>query len=222
MSLNELFEGPIPYLVVNNQKVILAKTLGLVLGYSAEGQKLVSLARGPYWNMPPGLRITLVGAELRAVKDRYPQHIPNFANACTFFTVKGAAFVLAKTRKTRISADTVVYFVQGELNCNIKIGSTSNLKRRLSSLQNSSPTPLTLLCSVPGSKSTETRFHDWFQPYRLWGEWFSPAPELTGFIDQVQKGLTSYPWGTGSFEIEDVNSTMDGFDESYPELSASA
>jgi len=53
-----------------------------------------------------------------------------------------------------------------------KIGRSTEVERRLRTLQNSSPTNLQLLWSTPGGKALENALHRHFAPIRLHGEWF--------------------------------------------------
>lgn len=63
----------------------------------------------------------------------------------------------------------------------VKIGSTRNLKQRLSALQTSSPTKLSGLfcgqCSVPNARLVEMAAHKELSADRLAGEWFGATPE---------------------------------------------
>lgn len=69
----------------------------------------------------------------------------------------------------------------------IKIGFTTNLKNRLSSIQTYAPQKLRLYVSFAGSVSDEKRLHQRFSAYRQNGEWFELSQELQTFID-VAKG----------------------------------
>ena len=54
----------------------------------------------------------------------------------------------------------------------IKIGYTSNLKSRLSSLQNGSAVLLDVLAAWPGGPQQEKALHAKLSSYRAYGEWF--------------------------------------------------
>ncbi len=71
-----------------------------------------------------------------------------------------------------------VYFVQGESGGPIKIGYTTNMKRRIILLQNGYPEKLVVLALTPGTKETEEVIHIELQKHRLHGEWFAPHAEV--------------------------------------------
>ena len=76
-----------------------------------------------------------------------------------------------------------VYFVQsGGEQGPIKIGSTSNVKGRIASLQTAHPEPLRVRLLVPGNTETELAFHRRFAEFRMSGEWFRADPALLEFI----------------------------------------
>lgn len=74
----------------------------------------------------------------------------------------------------------MVYFIQGRITKNIKIGHTKrdDLSGRLQELQSASPDQLNLLLVIEGDKRFEWSLHRRFAKYRLHGEWFSPSSEL--------------------------------------------
>lgn len=78
-----------------------------------------------------------------------------------------------------------VYFIRAQSG-DIKIGCTSNVKRRLKALQTSAGEPLELLATMPGKHAAETRLHQRFHHLRKSGEWFSPAPELLAFVESLE------------------------------------
>ena len=86
--------------------------------------------------------------------------------------------------------EQVVYFAQGAISQLIKIGTTTNLKKRLQALRTGSPEPLVLLGAIPGGDQEERELHQRFSSQRINGEWFSPSPELlraaAGELDSSQ------------------------------------
>lgn len=75
-----------------------------------------------------------------------------------------------------------VYFIQSDAGL-VKIGKTSNIKKRMSSLQGSSPVELKLLHTIPCESDEEAflleaALHVRFMASRQRGEWFRPAPEM--------------------------------------------
>lgn len=75
-----------------------------------------------------------------------------------------------------------VYF----LKCNdlIKIGKANDVKKRISSIQTSSPGKLELLGSVKGGIRTERQLHKLFTARRQNGEWFSDCDEIGEYISK--------------------------------------
>lgn len=55
----------------------------------------------------------------------------------------------------------------------IKIGWSATARRRLASLQQALPVPLTIYALTPGTLETEREFHSRFEDHRLNGEWFA-------------------------------------------------
>lgn len=79
-----------------------------------------------------------------------------------------------------------IYFVQGEVTKNVKIGFTRNHpEQRIKTLQIGSPDRLQLLGWCYGRRTAEGTLHNRFAPRRLFGEWFACSPELLTFIQEV-------------------------------------
>lgn len=75
---------------------------------------------------------------------------------------------------------TCVYFIRsGDL---IKIGYTSDLQNRKSSLQTNNPTKIEILKTIPGGYEVEQQLHHKFAHLNKQGEWFFAAQELLDFI----------------------------------------
>ena len=82
-----------------------------------------------------------------------------------------------------------VYFVFNRDSKAIKIGIAKNIRRRLASLQTSSPAELELLCSVKNkttkaARKLEQELHQKFDRFRIRGEWFKAETELLDYIAQ--------------------------------------
>jgi hypothetical protein len=75
----------------------------------------------------------------------------------------------------------MIYFVQSADGL-IKIGTTSNLERRLSTMRVDSPSELKLLGTLAGGRKIEAALHSRFAEDRKRGEWFAPSSSLLGFI----------------------------------------
>lgn len=80
-----------------------------------------------------------------------------------------------------------LYFVQQGLRGPIKIGWTCDLEKRVATLQTGNPEPLYVLVAVPCWPDLEGVAHRVFAPYRLRGEWFSPAPQLLEYIEGCEE-----------------------------------
>lgn len=87
-------------------------------------------------------------------------------------------------RPSRTPAE-FVYFIQAAASHLIKIGSASNPRARLRSLQVGSPDQLRLLGHIPGGAKRERDLHERFASDRSHGEWFKPSVGLTDFIKEV-------------------------------------
>lgn len=79
----------------------------------------------------------------------------------------------------------MVYFVRFPGLGFIKIGTTTNLKKRLDALRTSVPDgDLEVLLLLPGSYDLERSMHRQFRHLRVRGEWFRADDELLDFIDE--------------------------------------
>jgi len=77
-----------------------------------------------------------------------------------------------------------VYFIQSIGGGPIKIGHSDSPIKRLATLQTSHYEKLTILATVDGGLTTETKLHERFSKDRLHGEWFTPSEELMQYINQ--------------------------------------
>lgn len=71
-----------------------------------------------------------------------------------------------------------VYVIRAGDDGAVKIGVARNVLRRIATLQNAHPSPLTLLRAVQGGVREEQRLHAKFAQHRIGGEWFSPVQEV--------------------------------------------
>lgn len=110
--------------------------------------------------------------------------------------------------KAAFTKNTIVYFVRCECqNGFIKIGLARDLATRLSSIQTTSPYPLTVLATMPGGRLDEQRLHEQFAADWVRGEWFNASPALLAFIDGIPKPKTPEPIDF----LEDMISTWQRF-----------
>lgn len=82
----------------------------------------------------------------------------------------------------------MIYFVLNKRCKAVKIGYSSDVRRRFSSLQTSSPGRLRLLGVCPGMVADEGALHQQFAHLHLRGEWFHASRELLTAIAELTKG----------------------------------
>ena len=98
------------------------------------------------------------------------------------------------------SKEGFVYYIQEELDGNIKIGWSDDPIKRLSQHQTSNSRELRMLVYVKGSQEDEREIHRKFQNSKTQGEWFKPDKRLlvhiekerSRFFEMVQKLSTDY------------------------------
>jgi hypothetical protein len=78
-----------------------------------------------------------------------------------------------------------VYFIHARETALVKIGYTTNVKNRLSTLQTSSAHRLDTITTAPGDLGLEAELHHLFRRYRREGEWFE-FPEC--LINRASEG----------------------------------
>lgn len=78
----------------------------------------------------------------------------------------------------------VVYFVAG--GDFIKIGYTSCIEKRFSSLDASVPFDIALEATVPGDRELETSLHRAFAHERVKGEWFRRSDRLASLVAHIR------------------------------------
>lgn len=82
-----------------------------------------------------------------------------------------------------------VYFIQGVVGGPVKIGTATDVDRRLKTIQACSPVPLCVLHVLQGAgRIVETKLHQRFALFRLHGEWFDNRPELLGYVQKLKVG----------------------------------
>jgi len=100
-------------------------------------------------------------------------------------TFVAAARLRAETRRSPKAVPEWAYFIQSGLRGLIKIGCAVDVDARRASLQSGSAERLYVLAVMPGGASVEYQLHARFAEYRIHGEWFAPARELTDFIGGI-------------------------------------
>jgi hypothetical protein len=83
-----------------------------------------------------------------------------------------------------------VYFI-GTPEGPVKIGFTTNVNKRLPTIQVSSPVRLKVLAILPGSRVNEGGLHVRFARQRLHGEWFSMTDEMLALIGDLRAACSN-------------------------------
>lgn len=89
-----------------------------------------------------------------------------------------------------------VYFAWSPEAASVKIGYSSNIKKRLIGLQTSSPYELVLFAYITGNKEFEAALHENLKDYRLKGEWFMTSDKVINVMSiakhRGQIGIEDY------------------------------
>ncbi len=80
-----------------------------------------------------------------------------------------------------------IYFCRAEGRGPVKIGWSLNIEARLSGLQTSHHSKLTLIAFVPGTRIEEKALHKRFQKQRIKGEWFKVEGALKRYLETLPK-----------------------------------
>jgi excisionase family DNA binding protein len=67
----------------------------------------------------------------------------------------------------------------------VKIGVTTNINKRISSMKTWNPLEMRILAKIPGDRKTEKDLHLKFKKYRHDCEWFRLAGKLAKYIDSI-------------------------------------
>lgn len=87
-------------------------------------------------------------------------------------------------RQAKRKTQSCVYFFQSETGL-VKIGFTTDIKKRTQGLLHGSPVPLTLLGTVAGNAKLEAELHAEFSTLRRHGEWFELNESLRQRIEAI-------------------------------------
>lgn len=99
----------------------------------------------------------------------------------------------------------MIYFLTPFKGGPIKIGTTTQLSKRLAYLQCEHKTALTVLGVMDGGRTEEEAIHERFAANRQHKEWFAPADDLWAFIRDNAR-----PWeGNNEDDKVDVRLRMD-------------
>lgn len=91
------------------------------------------------------------------------------------------------------TGESLVYLVGCEETQWVKIGTTTNLERRLQTLQTGSPAVLSILWTHPGSYAEERRLHAHFAAQRRAGEWFDLGSDPVSAVKAAMPKATKTP-----------------------------
>lgn len=86
------------------------------------------------------------------------------------------------TSRPETDPQYVIYFVKDNLSNRVKIGITSDLHVRLSSLKAKHGGQLELIGLLPGDRDTEKTLHLRFAEFHIGNEWFTPSEEIAQFV----------------------------------------
>lgn len=87
-----------------------------------------------------------------------------------------------------------VYFIQAGVG-DIKIGTATDVKRRLAALQTSHSMPLKVLAATLGGRDVEAAYHAKYAAHRLKGEWFICHPDIWREVKRLNRKHENAPGG---------------------------
>lgn len=87
--------------------------------------------------------------------------------------------IRARPRSEHTIGRWAVYFVLARKCGRVKIGTTRNVRDRMSTLQGCAPEPYTFLGWIPGGLAIERGLHKKLSDCRAFGEWFEIGETLT-------------------------------------------
>lgn len=118
----------------------------------------------------------------KETRDQFRQTLKH--NQENYVKDRTADRLLMKATSTRLSTGVVYYL---EFNGLIKIGTTSNLKKRLESIPWDN-----LLLTEPGTYQLERQRHEQFKNSHRRHEWFHKTQEVLSFIEMRKEELKEY------------------------------
>ncbi|MDX2528038.1 GIY-YIG nuclease family protein [Streptomyces europaeiscabiei] len=104
-----------------------------------------------------------------------------------------------------LATQGVVYFIRFQNT--VKIGRTTNVKRRLEALATAAP-GAELLATEPGWARRERLLHSKFAFYRTAGEWFALGPGLVDYINKLRKAAGQPPIDVPPEHVDKIRSTL--------------
>ena len=88
-------------------------------------------------------------------------------------------------KRERIARNSKVYFIREGPDGPFKIGISSKMNKRMTTLQTANSTELFLMGTIKGGKKEEDMLHERFSKYLKRGEWYHPHPELIKEIREI-------------------------------------
>jgi len=82
-------------------------------------------------------------------------------------------------------SEELVYVLGTPGSATVKIGRTTNLRRRLADIRHMSPVPLAILWTHPGGRELEGNLHRYFAKLRSHGEWFTFQDDPVEAVSQA-------------------------------------
>lgn len=139
--------------------------------------------------VPEEEAVAISGRNRGYIRDRFSHWqaagIARVAGKQRFLLRSAVLAIVAEGRTERVSS---VYVIRNERTRHLKIGMSSDVAARLSSLRTASGEPLTLVVTIPGDATVERGFHERFASARLNGEWFTETDDIRAWL--VDLGVT--------------------------------
>jgi hypothetical protein len=148
-----------------------------IVKYDHEDNRVNRYFIHPYIYFQGQVNISLLSYLLEITKE--------LDDPCTYLIIKDNEVKANMINDMLKTQERYVYFIENELNKEIKIGVTSNIENRLKQISIMVNAPVTLLKYIDGNEQTEKELHNKFSKYRLHGEWFKPDKELILYILQL-------------------------------------
>ncbi len=94
-------------------------------------------------------------------------------------------FNLALAKQRQATDRSEIYFLLNEKVNQLKIGRSTNVYKRIKTLQTACGVSLTLLATIPGHVKEEKNLHRRFAALRVLGEWFNFEAPLREYVGSL-------------------------------------
>lgn len=98
-------------------------------------------------------------------------------------------------------SEEVIYVLGAPGSSTVKIGTTTNLAKRVADIQRMSPVPLEVLWTCPGGRELETQLHRHFKALRSHGEWFTFRRDP---VRLIRWAVEDEPWGRPKIKLKKI------------------